>query len=94
MLLILKNNHSLILKFIKFEIVGILGLIVDFSILFYLVEFINFRPEHARFFSLPTVIFFTWYLNRKFTFKDNNKKLYEQLGKYYLFMFDRKLTHC
>ena len=87
MFLIFKKNYSLILKFIKFGIVGTIGLVFDFSILFYLVEFINFRPEHARFFSLPTVIFFTWYLNRKLTFKDNNKRVYKQLSKYYLFMF-------
>lgn len=87
MLFILKNNYLLISNFIKFGVVGFLGLIIDFLILFYLIEFVNISPEYARFFSLPVVILCTWFLNRTFTFRDNNKKLFQQISKYYIFMF-------
>ncbi len=78
--------YKLIPRFLRFSLVGGSALLIDFLILFLLVEYDISDPFSAKLFSLIITIFYTWYLNRKFTFKNTyNNKIF-QVFVYYLFM--------
>lgn len=58
---------------ILFGIVGIVGFVVDTAVLYLLIEFLG--PFYARIISFLSAVFFTWLLNRHFTFQNRNSGL-------------------
>ena len=78
--------YNLIPRFLRFSLVGGSALLIDFLILFLLIERNISDPFSAKLFSLIVTIFYTWYLNRKFTFKNTYKNKIFQVFVYYLFM--------
>jgi len=87
--------------FFKFVIVGGIGFLVDFSILFGLI-YCAFSPMEARFISFPLALITTFFLNKFFAFQ-NKEALLKQfiqyiiaslagiainLGSYKIFLYD------
>lgn len=58
-------------QFIRFGIVGTVGFFIDSSVLLFFVHVIEYPIPIARFFSFSVAVFFTWLINRNFTFSKN-----------------------
>lgn len=58
-------------QFQRFLLVGALGFVVDFSVLYLAVNLIGVDPLAARFASFIVAATVTWKANRHFTFCDN-----------------------
>lgn len=71
-------------QFLKFCIVGFLGLIVDTSILVGLVESANLDPRAAAVFAFIAAVSFNYALNRFWTF--NNVRVINAFSSYTLFV--------
>ena len=87
------RSYVLISKFFRFSLVGGSALLIDFLILFLLIENHISDPISAKLFSLIVTIFYTWYFNRNFTFNNKYKLKFYQLFIYYLFMALGKLIN-
>ena len=71
-------------QFIKFGIVGVLGFIVDSSLLIYCVDNLEFNIVVSRLISFSCAVFVTWGINRIFTFKyDNKSNKSKEYSKYF-----------
>ena len=69
-------------EFFRFGLIGINALILEIVLISILVK-IGIYPEYSRIISIPIAISFTWYLNRRFTFKNKNPKKVKQYSKYF-----------
>ena len=78
--------NSIYLKFFKFSLVGVTGLLFESIIISILIIILGEDPAYLRFITLPMAICLTWYLNRRLTFKNKNKKRFKQLLIYYFFI--------
>lgn len=74
-------------KFYKFSLVGGSALCIDFILLIVMIDYIYLDPYFSKIISMTIMIFYTWYFNRTFTFKNKNKNRLGQILQYYLFMF-------
>ena len=74
-------------KFYKFSLVGGSALCIDFILLIIMIDYIYLDPYFSKIISMTIMIFYTWYFNRTFTFKNKNKNRLGQILQYYLFMF-------
>lgn len=70
-------------EFFRYGFVGINALILEVVLISILVK-IGIYPEYSRIISIPIAISFTWYFNRRFTFKNKNPKKVKQYSKYFL----------
>ena len=77
---------SLIKKFSKFSLVGGSALCIDFILLIVMIDYMYMNPYLSKIISMATMIFYTWYFNRTFTFKNKNKNRVGQIIQYYLLM--------
>ena len=77
---------SFIKKFSKFSLVGGSALCIDFILLIVMIDYMYMNPYLSKIISMATMIFYTWYFNRTFTFKNKNKNRVGQIIQYYLFM--------
>lgn len=77
---------SFIKKFSKFSLVGGSALCIDFILLIVMIDYMFINPYLSKIISMATMIFYTWYFNRTFTFKNKNKNRVGQIIQYYLFM--------
>lgn len=75
---------SFFLKFIKFGVVGLSGLIIDFSITFLLKEKLKLQKYIANSFGFVTAATSNYALNRLWTFMSHNPKV---LREYSCFLF-------
>lgn len=66
-------QHPVGSQFLRFGIVGSLGFIVDVTVL-YLMLTVGAGFATGRLVSFFCAVTFTWYLNRHFTFKDQDSK--------------------
>ncbi len=58
--------------FASFGLIGVVGLLVDLSVLQSVIIVGGVDPFVARFTTFPIPIFVTWLLNRRYTFKDRS----------------------
>ncbi len=65
-----------------FLIIGVLGFIIDYSILSILKFYFNLNIVYLRFISYFIASIITWYLHRHFTFVDSNSNIFFQFLKY------------
>ena len=56
------------LRQIFFLIAGIIGLLLEYAIIYYLVLIFEINAIAPRFLSFPLAVFLTWYINRRLTF--------------------------
>ena len=55
---------------VKFSIVGTIGLLVDLTVLYFLLYLVGTGPYLGRVGSFLSAATVTWFLNRSFTFRD------------------------
>lgn len=63
---------------LRFTIVGSINTIIDFSILFTLTMLFNIPKELANFISTFVAFLFSFFANKKYTFKSTSKNLKRQ----------------
>lgn len=63
---------------LRFTIVGSINTVIDFSILFTLTMFLNIPKELANFISTFVAFLFSFFANKKYTFKSTSKNLKRQ----------------
>ena len=76
------NSRKILQEFLTFGLIGLNALILEILIIFILVR-IGIYPEYCRVISIPIAITFTWYFNRRFTFRNKNPKKIKQYSKYF-----------
>lgn len=76
-------SESLILKFLKFGVVGFSGIFIDFGVTWLLKERFKIHKYFANScgFLLATVS--NYLLNRFWTFESHDPKAFEQFGKFF-----------
>lgn len=74
-------DQSTFLAFIRFSLVGVAGFIVDSATLM-IILWGNGDVYLGRLFSFFCAVTATWYLNRIFTFKDNDPRLFRQWTRF------------
>jgi putative flippase GtrA len=72
-------------QILRFGVVGIIGYLIDASILTFFDWVLNFSPLYARAISFPIALSCTWYLNRTWTFKHGALK--DVRSQYALYVF-------
>ena len=75
-------NKAILLKFIKFGIVGFSGMIVDFSITFICKEKLKIQKYLSNALGFSVAATTNWLLNRIWTFSSNNPQI---LAEYFRF---------
>ena len=68
-----------------FLIVGLLGFFIEVTII-KIGLYLSFGPLASRFISLPIAIFFTFWMNRFFSFAVKSKPELAEFGKYFMCM--------
>lgn len=63
---------------LRFAIVGSINTVIDFSILFTLTTLFNVPKELANFISTSVSFLFSFFANKKYTFKSTSKNLKKQ----------------
>lgn len=63
---------------LRFTIVGSINTVIDFSILFTLTTLFNVPKELANFISTFVAFLFSFFANKKYTFKSTSKNLKKQ----------------
>lgn len=71
-------------QFQRFLAVGALGFIVDFSVLYLLVNFVGLNPLAGRLLSFVVAATVTWKANRHFTFANANTTLRGEAARQWL----------
>jgi putative flippase GtrA len=66
---------------IRFGLVGVVGFVVDSSVLMVMIEF-GLDPYSGRAVSFMVAVTTTWLLNRSFTFRDRDPRLLGQWIKF------------
>ena len=66
----------------SFAAVGGVGFVVDGGLLWATTSFLGWGPILARGLSFPTAVFFTWLLNRQFTFKGRRSEAKSSPAEY------------
>lgn len=56
-------------EFARFSVVGVIGFLVDASVLYSMMQGLGFDPYSGRCVSYLIAATTTWYLNRRFTFR-------------------------
>ena len=63
---------------LRFTIIGSINTVIDFSILFTLTTLFNIPKELANFISTFVAFLFSFFANKKYTFKSTSKNLKKQ----------------
>jgi putative flippase GtrA len=77
-------TKELILKFIKFGIVGVSGILVDFSITYFFKEKVKLQKYVANSLGFIMATFSNYLLNRYWTFESHDPKAFEQFSKFFI----------
>jgi len=93
------------LKFIKFGLVGFIGLIIDFSITYFLKEIIKIHRYLANSIGFIIAASSNYYFNRVWTFESRNQHIIQEysvfiivsliglfINNLFLFLFESKLN--
>jgi putative flippase GtrA len=81
----LLTSHPLLIKFLKFAVVGAMGLVIDFGVTYLCKEKLRFNKYIAN----ATGFFISgannFLLNRSWTFANNDPHIWEQYAKFVSF---------
>lgn len=67
---------------LRFGLVGIVNTAIDFGILFILVKAFNLPTIGANYISTSVALIFSFFANKKFTFKNNNSDQIKQFATF------------
>lgn len=73
-----------IIQFTKFVIVGFSNLFIDFSIYLLLTRLADFHYLWANILSFTAATINSFFLNKKWTFRNTNRDYHRQYAKFYL----------
>lgn len=77
-------DSELILKFIKFSVVGFTGLFVDFGVTFLFREKVKLNQYLANSLGFTSAVLSNFLLNKYWTFSDSNPDVMIQFSKFFL----------
>jgi len=69
----MQKHKVLIIQFIKFGMIGVIGFAVDYGMLHVGIDVLGFGRYLSGFFSFPFAVTATWIGNRLFTFRGQSK---------------------
>ncbi len=69
-------------QFLKYIIVGLIATLLDFSFLYLFVEYVHLHYFWAAIISVMIVLWFSFTINKYWTFKNLEKKYFQQFIKY------------
>jgi putative flippase GtrA len=81
----MNNNTALLLKFLKFGAVGVLGVLVDFGVTWLCREQLRLNQYIANSAGFCCAVVSNYTLNRIWTFESHNPNLTTEFGTYSLF---------
>src|SRR5512133_1494617 len=94
----------MIFRFFKFGVVGMSGMVIDFSITFLLKEKLKIHRYVASSTGFITAATSNWFLNRLWTFQSNNPRIVVEYGTFviislaglainnaFLYLFEKKM---
>ncbi|ADO38801.1 GtrA family protein [Eubacterium callanderi] len=70
----MKLSKNLLLQVIKFGIVGIVSFAIDYSILYFMIEWLNINYLVSNFFSFTISLIINYYLSIKYVFYQRENK--------------------
>lgn len=76
------SYKNLLLKFVKFGIVGFTGLIVDFTITYFLKEKAKVQKYIANAIGFMVAATTNYFLNRIWTFESNNSEIMKEYSSF------------
>lgn len=82
-----KNNplsKKKIIQLFKFGMVGLSGLVIDFSITYFFKEHLHFDPYLANALGFGFAVVNNYFINRIWTFKNKEKAIMQQFAKFLL----------
>lgn len=82
--MMLKVNNDFLLKFVKFGIVGVSGIFIDFGITYLLKEKLRVQKYIANSFGFITATISNYLLNEAWTFKAQEGAQLYQFGKFFV----------
>jgi putative flippase GtrA len=74
--------EGLVLKFIKFSVVGAIGLIIDFGITWTCKEKLSWNKYVSNSLGFSFAVVNNYLLNKYWTFTDHNPEIIEQFAKF------------
>ncbi|MEN8230583.1 MAG: GtrA family protein [Bacteroidota bacterium] len=99
------SSSTMILKFLKFAIVGFSGLIIDFSVTYLLKEHLKIHRYVANSIGFSIAASTNYLLNRYWTFQSENPKIFTEyvsffiisliglaLNNLFLFQFEKRFS--
>ena len=82
-----KNNplfKKKIIQLFKFGMVGLSGLLIDFSVTYFFKEHLHFNPYLANILGFCFAVVNNYLINRAWTFKSKEQAIIQQFGKFLL----------
>jgi len=73
-------------KLVSFAAIGAVGFVIDASILMILFHKFGFGHYSGRLVSFSLAVFVTWYLNRKFTFRQHSSPDWKSEVRRYIYI--------
>ena len=67
---------------LKFSLIGIIGVVINFLITFLLKEYLKVNKYVSNSFGYLIAISFNFLANKFFTFKSDNSKIYDEIFKF------------
>lgn len=80
----LASQRESLRQFVKFALIGLLNIFVDWSIFFALNRFTPLREVVAKFCSFVAGATNSYYFNRRWTFRSTNKEIGKEFRKFFL----------
>ena len=77
-------SKTFLLKFLKFGVVGVSGMIVDFSLTYLFKEIVKIQKYVANAIGFTAAATTNFFLNRIWTFEDNDPAVTAQFFKFFI----------
>lgn len=75
-------DNSFVKKVVKFSLTGCIGMVIDFSLTMFFKEFLEFNAYLASLLGVLGAIGVIFFINKKWTFKDNDKNINKQFFQF------------
>jgi len=78
----MQHYYELIVKFLKFCIVGLSGLVIDFSLTFLFRNILKINQYFANAIGFSVAATSNYFINRLWTFTSHNPHIFEEYSKF------------
>jgi putative flippase GtrA len=83
-MLLFQITRDVIIKFLKFGLVGFSGVFVDFGFTYLFKEYLKFNKYLSNSLGFCIAATSNWYLNRIWTFQSTNPEVGREFGEFFL----------